>query len=63
MQFLYSAFSLPSKLAQSAVHIITSGRPVTSITCSIPWGIHPLAQFKAPQVIQVQLPSVYWQVL
>ncbi len=32
MQFLYSAFSLP-KLAQSALHIITPGRPVTSITC------------------------------
>ncbi len=30
MQFLYSAFSLP-KLAQSALHIITPGRPVTFI--------------------------------
>ncbi len=32
MQFLYSTFSLP-KLAQSALHIITPGRPVASITC------------------------------
>ncbi len=39
MQFLYSTFSLP-KLAQSALHIIIPGRPVTSITCSIPWGVY-----------------------
>ena len=31
MQFLYSAFSLLN-LAQSALHIIAPGRPVTSIT-------------------------------
>ncbi len=39
VQFLYSVFSLP-KLAQSALHIITRGRPVTSITCSTPWGVY-----------------------
>ncbi len=28
------------KLAQSALHIITPGRPVTSVTCSTPWEVY-----------------------
>ncbi len=63
MQFLYSALSLP-KLSQSALHIITPGRPVISVTCSTPWGVYTRCTLQgATGNLSTIAISVYSQVL
>ena len=62
MQFLYSAF-LP-KPAQSVLHIITPGKPVTSVTCSTPGEYtHAYTLQRATDNLNTIAISVYHQVL
>ena len=55
------SFSLPN-LAQSALHIITPGRPVTSITYLAHWGFRllPLTRFNVPRVSQLSIIVMYY---